>query len=532
MEIWFGFGSQKVATSLEISHPGASKRERFEGVRAVDPEFRHVCWIELSDEARTVQGLLGGGIGLRIEGLAPFEGLTLTVELQIGAWRAGTSVPLDALPQVLTSDQEPWPTLFNETTRQRILRDRGTVVLRARVGVLADDSWTIERSLRPNWWKRGPNGLFLDSELGPLEHGEVSIARPAEDPVPTLSGDRPDAVLLAPLNPDEAVFGPATGFATFCTAHATTTLFAPSMEKPRLRRSRLASAGSVGMQNLAEAWLRWRLAESDTSTAEIRRRQAARQLDLWMAELACGEVWARRESEMRASPANPWRLLVEECLKSGRGLDELVELSSRDTREVIEFAVADIRRNHPGLWVRIGPLTAQRRNSPESLLDDDGYAELDQACARAYAQLADRYRKAGRHQFADLIASADPGAVPDQWDPVIENAMAGSQLRELAELLLPTDSAWWLMSLDLTLIPVGEIAEELHLWATESRRALAGEVPSDEVLRAILSLWITPEMAVLQDWRSALDILVADRSLARAARYLALRARSVHPAAA
>ena len=39
------------------------------------------------------------------------------------------------------------------------------------------------------------------------------------------------------------------------------------------------------------------------------------------------------------------------------------------------------------------------------------------------------------------------------------------------------------------------------------------------------ALWIEPEAAASLDWRSALDVLLAERSIARAARYLALRSR-------
>ena len=51
------------------------------------------------------------------------------------------------------------------------------------------------------------------------------------------------------------------------------------------------------------------------------------------------------------------------------------------------------------------------------------------------------------------------------------------------------------MSLDLTLMPLGEITEELQFWARESRKALAGDLPSSETLRAILALWVAPETA-------------------------------------
>ena len=512
---------------LEISTEGVSKREPFEGVRVADDKLRRVCWIELSADERTVQALLGGSVALRVDGLAPLEGLTLTVEVEAGGYRSGTLLPLDPLPQVLVAGQEPWPTLLDEATRERVLRDHGPVVLHARVGALADESWTLERSLRPSWWTRGPNGPSLNSELGPLEHGEISIFRPAEKPVTALSDVKADTILLAPLDPDEETFGPGAGFATFCRAPSSTALLAPPIVKPRLRRSRWGSTGSVGLQDLAEAWLRWSLAECDTFTAEIRRWQVATRVDRWIAELACGEIWALREEEIRSASADPWKLLVEECLKTGRGLDELIELSERDQGKVIRLAVAEIRRNHPDLWARLGPLAVQLTDSRGSLLDDADYADFDAACAHAYEQLAEMYRKTGGDQVADLMEAADPGAAPDQWDPVLESAIAGSELRELGALLLPTDTARWLMSLDLTLMPLDEIAEELHLWATESRNALAGKVPSSDALRAILALWIAPDAAVSLDWRGALEQLVAERPLARAARYLALRARSV-----
>ena len=512
---------------LEIVSDDARRREPFQGVPTTDRESQRVCWIELSADERTVQGLLGGSIALRVDGLAPLDGLTLTVELETGGWCTGTSVPLDPLPQTLGAGQEPWLTLLDTATRERLLQDRHPIVLHARAGSLAQNSWTLETTLRPLWWKRAPAGPFLDSEHGPVPHGEISIARPTEKPVATIPDGDGEAVLLAPLEPDEAIFGPSARFVTFCTAPATTSLMAPRMKKPRLRRARSGSSGAVGMQELLEAWLRWSVAESDTLTADLRKQQAARQLDLWIAEIACGEVWVGREVEIRVPSADPWKLLVEECLTGGRGLDELAKTNERDDREVVRLAVARIRRDHPDLWVRIGQGTAPDADSRELLLGDDDYAELDSAFAAAYEDLAREYRGVGKNQVADLLESADPGSAPDEWDPVLEAALAASELRQLTQLLTPTDTARRLLSLDLTLMPIGEIAEELQAWATESRRAFAGGLPSEQTLKVILALWIAPATAVQMDWRIALDPLVAERSLARAARYLALRARSI-----
>lgn len=512
---------------LEIVSDDARRREPFEGVAAADRESQRVCWIELSTDERTVQCLLDGSIALRVDGVAPLDGLALTVELEADGWRSGTTIPLDPLPQTLGAGQEPWLTLLDRATRERLLQDRHPVVLHARAGSLAQDSWALERALRPLWWERGPAGPFLDSEHGPVPHGEISIARPTERPTAATPGSSSEAVLLAPLQPDEAVFGPTAQFATFCTAPATAGLATPRIERPRLRRARSGSAGSVGMQELVEAWLRWSVSESDTFTADLRRQQAARQLDLWIAEVACGEVWVEREVETRAPSADPWKLLVEECLKSGNGLDELANTTERDNREVARRAVARIRRDHPDLWIRIGQHSVPDADAREFRLGLGDYAEVDAAFAASYEELAGEYRGVGRSQIADLLDSADPGCAPDEWDLVLENALAESELRQLAQLLCPTDTAPRLVSLDLTLMSIGELAEELQAWVTESRRALAGELPSEQALRAILALWIAPATAVQMDWRIAVDALVAERSLARAARYLALRARSI-----
>ena len=329
--------------TLEISSPGLQRHEPFEGVRPSGGELQRICRISLNASQRTLRALLDGNVALRIDGIAPLEGLSLSVDIESGGRLVSTSLPLDTLPQVLLASEEPWLTLLDEETKEHILRDRSPVSLKARVGALAEESWVFERSVRPSWWKRGPDGRFLDSELGPLEYGVVSIASPVERPVPASSYDRSDVVLLAPVLADEVEFGPSAGFVTFCTAPATMALQAPPMQKPRLRRALLGGEGSVGMKDLAEAWLRWTLAETDTFTADIRRRQVASRLDRWVAELACGEPWARSEEEMNSPSADPWKLLVNECLEKRLGIDEFIELSEPDEGEVIRLAVTEIR---------------------------------------------------------------------------------------------------------------------------------------------------------------------------------------------
>ena len=510
---------------LEISGPDASLQYPFRGVPEASAQVNPTCWIELSAPEVTVQALLSGNIALRIDGLAPLGGLALTVELEVNGRRVRTTYPLDPLPQLLLGNREPWSTLLDEATREQLCRDPSPV-LHVRVGALAAESWPLEHRLRPCWWVRGPSGFTLESEEGPLAHGEVSVAAPAARPVPALPKNINDARLLSPLDPDEPTFGSAGAFTTLCTAPDKLAFTSPRTNKPRLRRSRKAEPGSLDAEQLVEAWFRWSLAESDSVNAEIRRRQVASQLDGWLAELACGENWAQREGLVSPSFADPWRLLIEACRGTRMGLDTYVELSPDDENEIIRLAVAEIRRTYHDLWVRIRPLAGPDGDALETLLHIDDYETLDAAFESAYQHLAKRYRKAGNKEVADMVEEADPGSVPDQWDPVLEGVKATSEIRELGELLLPTDTATRLIALDLTLMPLDEIGEELRRWAMASQEALAGPVPDNAIIKAILALWIAPETAVALDWRTALDTLLAERSLARAARYLALRARN------
>ena len=511
---------------LEISSPEASRQYPFEGVAEAALNVSRACWIELTAPEMTVQALLVGSMALRVDGLAPLEGLTLTVELEIAGRWVGITQPLGPLPQVLFGDHEFWSTLLDTATREQVICDPNPV-LHVRVGALAAESWPLEQRLRPCWWVRGPSGFTLESELGPMEHGEVGVTTPTALPVSIPLGEAGDARLLAPLDPDEATFGSIAQFTTLCVALDTLALSVPRMAKPRLRRSRRADASSLSAEHLVKAWLRWALADSDSFTAEIRRRQVVSELDSWFTEVVCGENWSRREGQVNAVFVDPWTLLADACRKTGRGLDPYVEVSKSDEDEVIRLGVAEIRRMHADLWLRIDLVVDGSEYRREALLDASHYDTLDAAFERAYQVLAERYRRAGKEELADKVTEADPGSAPDQWDAVLEHVRAASELRELGELLLPTHTATQLMALDPTLMPIGEISEELRRWAVASRTALAGPVPTDAAMETILALWIAPETAVVLNWRSALEILLSERALARAARYLALRARDV-----
>jgi hypothetical protein len=279
---------------------------------------------------------------------------------------------------------------------------------------------------------------------------------------------------------------------------------------------RTAEAGDIGLEDLMGAYLRWALAESATLTAEVRRRQVTAQLDSWVSELCCGEGWARREADTSAPSSDPWELLVRTCGASGLGRDPLMELKPDDEATIARLAVAEIRRTSPELWVRVGPPCD---------LDDDDYEALDLACGRAYRDLAHGYLQRGDEAGAEELAQADPGTAAEEWNKALRLVKARAELYGLSELLIPSDLAPRLVALDYTLMSHDDLNEELIRWSRGAKRALAGGVPTESVLEAILALWLAPERAVNLDWRGALDTLTAERAVARAARYMYLRSR-------
>jgi hypothetical protein len=439
----------------------------------------------------------------------------MTVEIEAGGRNIGASVQLGALPRTVTSIGEPWTTILDESVRALILR-ASSVRLNVRVGRLASRSWELERPVRACWWVRQGNELSLSSEFGDLKYGVVAATAPHLSPKSRETCLNEDVQLLVPIGFDAADFGPETAFTTYCLASPRGQLEIPAIQKPRTQRRRHAQDMFAGLEDLIEAYLRWSLGETDNVVAELKRRQIAGEIDSWIAELCCGSEWIRREKELLNG--DPWQLLIRCCEETGVGLDSYVELGHREERELIRRAVTGIRERVPDLWMRLGP------SCEFSNVDSD---QLDDACIRAYEQLSIAYRGRGLNEVADKLQEGDPSAdtSPEKWNDVLGQVKAQMEMYKLAELVIPTDLAQYLVALDAASMSLDELAEEFCRCVTKARKSLAGALPSDESLRAIITLWAEPEVAVGLDWRGSLDTLIVERSIARVARYLALKKR-------
>ena len=150
-----------------------------------------------------------------------------------------------------------------------MLRDP-TPVLHARVGALAVESWPLEQRLRSCWWIKRRSGFILESEFGPLAYGEVSVTTPTARPEFDIGLRRLEKPgYFRRWTPMRRRSAESRSSRPSAWPRIRWVLSAPRMHKPRLCRSPKADGESLGAEHLAEAWLRWALAESDSLTAEI-----------------------------------------------------------------------------------------------------------------------------------------------------------------------------------------------------------------------------------------------------------------------
>lgn len=472
------------------------------------------CSISPRSNDLTIQAFLRGALEFEVDSCAPFEGLEITVQIQVSGRELFATAPLDPLPCLISSENEPFSTLLDDQTRG-LLAQASSLTLRLSVGHLCSCSVVLEQRVRPCWWERAEDGkVALKGELGAQLFGSVPASAPAARPLPEPENQREEARLLVPIDLDVSEFGGAARFTTLCIAPSRMKLETLDIKKPRLVRRLRAHNSLLGLEDIAESYLMWSLAESSTFLAEIRRRQVTEVLDTWIAEVSCGEEWVHREMDL--GDVNPWEALIKGCDETGLGRDPYIELSREDELAVTRLGVRQIQDELPELWSLVGP--------PSDLNPED-YEALDLSCGRAYTELACAFRSQGRHEVAAEIEGADPGAAPEEWDTVLESIRSSVDLQSLAELLLPSDSAQGLVALEPSMLTLDELTEELTAWARSAKSALGGNVPSADTQKAILALWLDPEAAVGLNWSGALQVLLSERPLARAARYLALRSR-------
>lgn len=502
---------------LRVSDTEETREFAFRGTPPSSFSPRSICSIALRSGDLSLQALLEGTLSFSVDSFAPLQGLEITVEIRALGQKIYATVPLSQVPCTIASNQEPFITLLDDQARE-LLFQTSAVVLQLRVGSLCTFTVELERRIRPCWWVTGTEGhLKLTSELGDLSFGEVSATAPHLPPIAGGSEQDSFATLLAPIGLDSSEFGGAAPFTTFCSAPTTSGLEKLLIEKPRLLRRLRGERGSPGVGDLVEAYLRWSLAETENLIAEVRRNQIANEIDSWISEVCCGSLW--REQELSIRQTSPWECLVKSAEKAGLGRDAYVDLPGSVWRQVLEVATRQLRRQLPELWELVRP--------PYDLGEQD-WQVIETVFEHAYKMVSDEHGSRGNESTFHALADADFTAdnKPETWQALFESIVEQQEMHRLVSLLVPTDAALALEAIDASGLPLKELSEEFEGWVSTCRRAFVTS-PSGADLNAILALWAEPEVAVNMGWREALSTLVADRGIARAARYLALKYR--HP---
>ena len=154
--------------TLRVSNGDEFREFAFRGTTSAPTVSPTICSIEPCSDDRSVQALLRGTLTFAVESFAPLEGLELTVEFEASGRRLHASAPLGPLPCVISSDREPFATLFDDKTRG-LIAQTPSLALRLSVGQLCTYSLVLERRVRPCWWQySGDDEVSLQSEVGEL----------------------------------------------------------------------------------------------------------------------------------------------------------------------------------------------------------------------------------------------------------------------------------------------------------------------------------------------------------------------------
>lgn len=497
--------------SFTLSSEGSPSEYRYrikEEVKSGD-----LCWASIEGEDLSLQSLLSGGVTLRIDGVAPFDGLRVTLSLMAEEEISSCTIHIPPLPVVIKPNDKIWARLLSEQA-QETLKTKSIVKLKAVVGNQAITEWVLERRLKPCWWEKKDSSLRLVTESGYIPLGVIMATNPTASPLQTYVDDG-EGFLKIPVKSRGDVIEPETEFEGIFITPTSLDLRLPKIHQPRISRTRESGSGdSLGVEQLITALLRWRLSEGENLIAEIRRKQIALELERWMVRVLCGDKWANLEEQRRRySAPTIWESLIEQCRQEKVGFDTDISISKVDEEVIGRYAEKELQESVPDLWLHMSA-----GEVPGSY-----YEELDLAFGRAYEVLAANHRSAGRVYIGEELEDADPGYDAEDWDKVLFEAQKASLLHEFAELIIPTDGAEELVNLDYGQMHLEDLINEVQFWRGNYQAALQGKNWSRDEIDACLSIWLHPVRVIKTPWRSACERFATDRWTCRAIRYVALR---------
>jgi hypothetical protein len=492
---------------------GDERQERSARLGAPPPPPVSLLRLGLEPTGSTLQDLLRRRCVLRVDSLVALEVRSLTVSLSWGG-RVRTWAELRPLevPAALGFDSPLWDQLLPQHLLERVARQE-RLTLQVSVGALASEEWSLEQEVAHLWWEEREGELpQAFTEAGSVALQVVPASAPLAEPVP-LQGQAPlpeGVGLLFPL--------PVEGrpvFAGRCIGPAQPRLVGdglPRRPERLLRQVEGLGREWVGARQVVEAYLHWSLAVAPTLPLELRRRETAACIERWSVEQLCGEDWGREEpTALEHAVGDPWEAVVA-VRDEGRPRHGEVTLGSADKAWF-------------GAWLR--------RSLRETLGELPGEEELSPALVARLNQL---FTEGLRALLAQAEAAVRPVSFTDEhlevregeevWRECFTEARRRVELPSLLRALRsPAGEAEHLLHLDYVSTGLEALAEELTGWVRHTQGLLGTPCWGQEEVHALLALWTVPQDAVRLEWRRALARGLEDQAMARAVRYVALRAR-------
>lgn len=507
---------EKGSHKLRVESEGNSRDYPLAVLSSERSRFYPVCKISCTSSEYSIQSFLAGSLIFDIDCSIELQGITLYFEIEVEKKRISISKRLNSIPSRITISTEPLSILLGDSDVYELLSAAPFATVKLSLGKICSYSLDLEKRIRPCWWEKSGDNNILMTELGRSRYGWISSACPADPPSTNVSDDSNVAHLLTPIDLDVLTYGEEAKYSTLCIAPTSTQLRMHSIHPPKIGRRRVGTKEELGAEEIVTAYLRWSLAETRTVIDEYRRMEVVRCIESWMSRAYCGIEWADRERELLSS-MNPWDLLFQEFRARDFCRDGYISMTQEESDAVTRISIDKIQISFPNMWNQL---------SLGFELADEDFERLDRACADAYTDLSKSYEQSDPNT-ADRLSVADPGATADQWNQILGIVLSKINMLPLAELLHPTDLVPSLISMQPTWLTLDDLADELTSWARRADQSLFGSAPGSDDMRAMLGLWLQPEIVPSLDWNWFLDTLVSERSIVRVTRYVSLRFRSM-----
>lgn len=504
---------------LTPTEPGATFiRLQADGTTETQPFFfsapkkpNPVVWTDL-EGPQTLRALRRRELALKVSSMCHLESLGLTATLSAaGRQLASTSVTLGSVPTVVAGGDRFWAPLVSTavTAQSRGLR---TLELRLVVGHLSVRAWQLEDEQADLTWREG--ALEAVDNTGAPVQLEVLDERSPVGPALAAAGQSAESLKVG--YPRDRRGDPTDGR---CIGPSVVTWDYRAPPSPRLRRSVGDGEGALGLETLSRAYVAWATAECADWALELRRRDVVAWVEEHLVEVTCGQTWARLERALREAPppASPAVAIVEACRTAPEpiGFDNMTELTTEEERQLL-----------PRVAQQIAELPDVGRILLQASAED--IQALNGAFERVYHELS-RATADGRR--SEELRAVEISYRPEHWASALEQARGRLRMEQFTPLLWPTDAAIELLERDYRCATLSALGELLADWSSAHLAAHVGLAWSREEAAAVVALWVDPGAELARAWPLALERMVADRGMSRAARYVALRCRAARMAA-